>query len=879
MFGSFLVYLSDRSGRFMLIPASWFVPYIKKVVNSHATADMTQKFASEAHSRISKSIGTVLSYRVSMRNIHYQQMLGPPYKWPTYQPWDKVFDGISKAVDYIGLNGTEVSLKLNQLITTQKPVIPSIGEVFTNGTALNVSSLNATIPGNATFVQDDQSSGLDTPGWTPLDRVITVIAGYVFISVLGAFYLQYKKNLAKKGIHPRGLDRKVVEGLGQAGSVMKVVLIIGIEMFVFPLYCGFLLDLALLPLFEHATIWNRWLFLKEYVFTSLFVHWFIGTCYMFHFALFVSMCRNIMRDGVLYFIRDPDDPTFHPVKEVLERPVTTQLKKIGFSAIIYGVLVILFLGGVVWTLHYSFTGLLPVHWSSNEPVLEFPVDLLFYNIFMPLAIKYFRPANILEKIYGWWFRQCAKALRLSSFMFGERRPEEEGVYVRKTWTARLLRRTVDPTLQPEDETTKETGPSTEADVIFVKNGRFVRAPAKDSVRPSRENLFIAVNEKNERIDGKADPVEGDFGPNSDNVTLVYLPPNFRTRIGLVIGLIWFFTASTGVALTVGPLVFGRFVLGMLLPGSLRMNDLYAFSLGLYALGAVVLAASSFTVAKEATKRMKTAVANLQAFKETAWLCTIRALKIIYVLTAFFVVLPTLFAFVMEAYIILPLHTYFSTGDNHVIHFIQDWTLGVLYVKMLGRMILLDRESAWSRSLRAIVAQGYLNPDIGIATKKFIVPAGGAMLTALIVPLAIGFAINTFIVPGASEELTHQIYRYSYPAVFAITMASIGLYFLYRLFDAWKQSLRDEIYLVGEQLHNHGERRPPESSIEANPAPAAVEAEPLLNLQDEPNGDENVADEQDVPLEPQELLEANPAERDDPTHGLQRMDSSVQAAAT
>ncbi|KAF3906371.1 hypothetical protein ABW20_dc0104406 [Dactylellina cionopaga] len=753
MFGSFLIFFSDLSGRWLLIPAGWVFPHLKRVVNSKATADFTQKLASEALGRITKSIGSVFNYASSLRSFQAQQSISPSLKWQKSQSWDHAFTKIAKTADTLGFNGTDIFLKLRQWQT------PNITTEIQNATNINIPSLNETVAFNGSFIQDLSTGRPEAVTWTPLDRIITVIAGYVFISIVGAFYLQHKKNLAKKGIHPRGVDRKLVEGLGQAGSVMKVVLIIGIEMFVFPLYCGFLLDLALLPLFEHATIWNRWIFLKEFMFTSLFVHWFIGTCYMFHFALFVSMCRNIMRDGVLYFIRDPDDPTFHPVKEVLERPVTTQLKKIGFSAIIYGVLVIMFLGGVVWSLHYTFSGLLPVHWSSNEPVLEFPVDLLFYNIFMPIAIKYFRPANILEKIYGWWFRQCAKALRLSSFMFGDRRLGEEGIHVRKTWVAWLLRRkgTI-PTLPATGETPKEVpAPQDEAEsgVVFQRTGRFVRAPAKDSVRPSRENLFIAVNEKNERIDGKEDLVDGDFGPNSENVTFVYLPPNFRTRIGLVICLIWFFTACTGAAVTVGPLVFGRFILGMMLPGSLRMNDLYAFSLGLYALGAVILIISSFNAAKEAVSKMKTAVATLHAVKETAWVCTVRALKIFYVLSAFVIILPTLFAFVMEAYIILPLHTYFSTDSNHVIHFIQDWTLGVLYVKMLGRMILLDRDSAWSRSLRAIVANGYLNPDIGIATKKFILPAGGAMVAALFAPLTIGFAINTFIGKQRGRHLINE----------------------------------------------------------------------------------------------------------------------------
>lgn len=31
-------------------------------------------------------------------------------------------------------------------------------------------------------------------------------------------------------------------------------------------------------------------------------------------------------------------------------------------------------------------------------------------------------------------------------------------------------------------------------------------------------------------------------------------------------------------------------------------------------------------------------------------------------------------------------------------------------------------------------------------------------------------------------------------------------------DRWKQSVRDEVYLIGERLHNHGERRPPMMSV-------------------------------------------------------------------
>jgi E3 ubiquitin-protein ligase MARCH6 len=134
--------------------------------------------------------------------------------------------------------------------------------------------------------------------WDTKDRIIAIVMGYVLASILGLLYLRITSLFtgASRGQRVEGL---VADVLHQAGGVMKVILIIGIEMIVFPLYCGTLLDVALLPLFENATIASRLEFTSSSPLTSLFVHWFIGTCYMFHFALFVSMCRKIMRSGVL----------------------------------------------------------------------------------------------------------------------------------------------------------------------------------------------------------------------------------------------------------------------------------------------------------------------------------------------------------------------------------------------------------------------------------------------------------------------------------------------------------------------------------------------------------------------------------------------------
>lgn len=138
----------------------------------------------------------------------------------------------------------------------------------------------------------------DLAVWDTQDRAIAIIMGYLLVSAIGLLYLRATALFsgAARGQRAEGI---IAEVLKQAGGVMKVILIIGIEMIVFPLYCGSLLDIALLPLFEGASIGSRIEFTSSSPLTSLFVHWFIGTCYMFHFALFVAMCRKIMRSGVL----------------------------------------------------------------------------------------------------------------------------------------------------------------------------------------------------------------------------------------------------------------------------------------------------------------------------------------------------------------------------------------------------------------------------------------------------------------------------------------------------------------------------------------------------------------------------------------------------
>ena len=504
--------------------------------------------------------------------------------------------------------------------------------------------------------------------------------------------------------------------------------------------------------------------------------------------------------------------------DVLERSVSTQLWKISFSALVYGGLVIVCLGGVVWGISYAFDGVLPIHWSSNEPVLEFPVDLLFYNFLMPLAVKFFKPSKGLNKMYNWWFRKCARALRLTNFLFGEKKEDEEGSHLRRTWTTFVNRWQIDtqkPLVGDVVEDVQGQAQAQDTVISFVRDGRYVRAPASDQVRiPKGAHTFLEVDEDNQRVDGEQDSDEGLHGSKNEMFTKVYIPPFFRLRIGVFIFLIWLFAATTGVSATIIPLILGRFIFANLAPPHLHMNDIYAFSIGLYILGGCIY---GFFYRRRIIDYLRDYLrenrlhhmrplspptsASLQPFP-FAFLVSSTPTR--HSGSSF----PPFSHSSWSFYLIIPLHTYFSTAftaldsippERHIIHLIQDWTLGTLYLKMAARLILYNAPSRPAAALRGIVRDGWFNPDVRLATRGFILPATIVMGIALTVPLGLGWLANNTILHAQSannEVFKSCVYRYSYPSVLVLGCAAGFLVLLGKAFTGWRKRVRDEVYLIG-----------------------------------------------------------------------------------
>jgi E3 ubiquitin-protein ligase MARCH6 len=636
--------------------------------------------------------------------------------------------------------------------------------------------------------------------WNAKDRMAAVITGYAWMAVIGAIYVTY---FAPVTTSPswRRMEQAVVEIIQQAGGVFKVIFIISIEMIAFPLFCGFLLDMALLPLFEHSTFISRVAFTMSSPWTSGFVHWFVGTCYMFHFALFVSMCRKIMRGGVLYFIRDPDDPNFHPVRDVLERSVAVQLRKIAFSAIVYGTLIVVCLGAVVWGLWTASANILPIHWASSESALEFPLDILFYNFLTPVVVRYAKPTDGLHSLYTWWFKRCARALRLSEFLLDQKQLDEEGHHVRRTWKAWIFR------TKGRIGRTEGTRTGSYAEAYFEFDGRFVRAPASDQIRiPKGGPVFIEVDMRNNRLDG----LEENDGPQSFGsklIRVVYIPPWFRVRIGLFTLAVWVFAATTGLSVTIVPLLFGRKMFTLLVANPARVNDIYAFSLGVYTLGAMLyIGLHLSTLASIAQRKIRQLTAAGAQTLHILAAAAVQAASVIYVYSTAALGIPLLFAVTLQLYVLIPLHMYLGPLEKHTIHLVQDWTLGILYFRIFIRLLLEDLESLLTLIFENIIADGYFRPNARLATRSLFLPALLALATVTLVPYTLAAVVNATIFYAADQTQKQYVTRMAYPAVassVAWIWCSVGLA---KATGRWRARIRDEAYLIGERLHNFGESR-------------------------------------------------------------------------
>ncbi len=299
-------YWVDTVVRFLCAPIGWAVPFLGKLNENKILADFARSYAENALERLADTFietgGSLSESDIPTFSILAHESLRAIQR--QFIELIKISRDASvagaTAISAGTFSFTELYQSFSVGIAAYSKIYTSLAVTWSHELVVLVPSILKINPLRVSLSIPQRTRPLDfsLAYWDTKDRVLVIIFGYLFFSLLGVLYLRICAIV--RGTKSDGkVQGALADMLYQAGGVMKVILIISIEMIVFPLYCGLLLDLALLPLFGNVTIMSRLGFTLTAPYTSIFVHWFVGTCYMFHFALFVSMCRKIMRSGVL----------------------------------------------------------------------------------------------------------------------------------------------------------------------------------------------------------------------------------------------------------------------------------------------------------------------------------------------------------------------------------------------------------------------------------------------------------------------------------------------------------------------------------------------------------------------------------------------------
>lgn len=131
--------------------------------------------------------------------------------------------------------------------------------------------------------------------------------------------------------------------VGLAYIVLKVALLVILEILLFPFVCGIWLDVCSLRILNERTVTlnDRLTQFQISPGTSTFLHWLCGMVFVFYFATFIFLLREVLRPGALWFLKSINDLDFNPIQEMIQLPLALHLRRFATSIIIFGCVIIL----------------------------------------------------------------------------------------------------------------------------------------------------------------------------------------------------------------------------------------------------------------------------------------------------------------------------------------------------------------------------------------------------------------------------------------------------------------------------------------------------------------------------------------------------------
>ncbi|XP_010148480.1 PREDICTED: E3 ubiquitin-protein ligase MARCH6 [Eurypyga helias] len=579
------------------------------------------------------------------------------------------------------------------------------------------------------------------------EGLITTIVGYVLLAVT----LIVCHGLAALVKFQR--SRRL---LGVCYIVVKVSLLVVVEIGVFPLICGWWLDICSLEMFD-ATLKDRELSFQSAPGTTMFLHWLVGMVYVFYFASFILLLREVLRPGVLWFLRNLNDPDFNPVQEMIHLPIYRHLRRFILSVIVFGSIVLLMLWLPIRIIKYLLPHFLPynVMLYSDAPVSELSLELLLLQVVLPALLEQGHTRQWLKGLVRAWTVTAGYLLDLHSYLLGD---------------------------QEENENNANQQPNNQ------------HARNNNAIPVVGEGLHAA----HQAILQQGGPVG--FQP-------YRRPLKFPLRIFLLIVFMCITLLIASLICLTLPVFAGRWLMSFW-TGTAKIHELYTAACGLYVCWLTIRAVTVLVAWMPQGRRV-----IFQKVKE--WSLMIMKTLIVAILLAG--VVPLLLGLLFELVIVAPLRV--PLDQTPLFYPWQDWALGVLHAKIIAAITLMGPQWWLKTVIEQVYANGIRNIDLHFIIRKLAAPVISVLLLSLCVPYIIASGVVPLL--GVTAEMQNLVQRRIYPFLLMVVVLMGILSFQVRQFKRLYEHIKNDKYLVGQRLVNYERKSgkqgtsttPPQSSQE------------------------------------------------------------------
>jgi len=289
-------------------------------------------------------------------------------------------------------------------------------------------------------------------------------------------------------------------------------------------------------------------------------------------------------------------------------------------------------------------------------------------------------------------------------------------------------------------------------------------------------------------------------PQYDDVTdqelPVVRPDNLATRISFLLFLGWISLFVINISMLVVPVMVGRWLFNWF--SFPQTNDLYTMCLGLFSLWAVIRGL-------HATVKYISKISEIAA-RANFWITTV--LKCTVLLSLWLGVIPFLIGIFFEFLVIFPLRV--PVYQNPVMFpMYQDWALGLFYLKIWYRLIMLGPEGTWKRRFEQVKTDGINNLNMTRILKDIIFPVMGLLLKLLLLP----YIFSKGLVPLLSDSIVVHSFFYRISWVgFVLLILQVAVFkAIRRWFVKLHNNIRDDKYLIGKNLQNIDEWKQEENN--------------------------------------------------------------------